>query len=216
MKIAVFGATGKTGRAVIEEALSAGHSVTAFARQADRITPADGLNVIDGDALELAQVAPALKGQDAVVISLGNSQNAFALLFGARRTTPKNVCEVGTRNILAALPSERDIPVIVVGAFGTGDTAADLPFMFKLFYRLILREQMADKEKQDIVLKASAAAYTLIQPLALTDKPATGTWTTSRDGSYGKSEVSRGDLAAFIVQRLANTPDGRETITFSG
>jgi hypothetical protein len=126
------------------------------------------------------------------------------------------VCEVGTRNILAALPRDRDIPVIVVGAFGTGDTAKNLPFMFKIFYRLFLREQMADKEKQDLVLKASTANYTLIQPVALTDKPGTGSWTASLDGSYGKTEVSRADLAAFIVQRLKDSGDRSETITFSG
>ncbi len=216
MKVAVFGATGGTGRAVIEAALDAGHSVTAFARQADQISPVNGLHVVEGDVMESSQVALAMNDQDAVVISLGNSQNAFALLLGARRTTPKDVCEVGTRNILAALPSGSDIPIIVVGAFGTGDTAANLPFMFKLFYRLVLREQMADKEKQDEVLKASAFAYTLIQPVALTDKPSIGTWTASRDGSFGKSEVSRSDLAAFIVQRLENSRDERETITFSG
>lgn len=216
MRVVVFGATGGTGRAVMEKALSAGHSVTAFARQADRITPADGLTVIQGDVMDSAQVAPALEDQDAVVISLGNSQNAFALLFGARRTTPKDVCEVGTRNILFGLPTDRASPIIAVGAFGTGDTAKNLPFMFKLFYRLVLREQMADKEKQDQVLKASSAPYTLIQPVALTDKPGTGTWTTSRDGSLGKSEVSRADLAAFIVQLLQDRGGHCDTITFSG
>lgn len=216
MRVAVFGATGGTGRAVIKAALVSGHSVTAFARQADRISPADGLSVIDGDVMQSTQVATALNDQEAVVISLGNSQNAFALLFGARRTTAKDVCEVGSRNILSALPLGQDIPVIVVGAFGTGDTAPNLPFMFKLFYRLILREQMADKEKQVGVLNASAVSYTLIQPVALTDKPATGSWTASRDGSFEKSEVSRADLAAFIVKKLQERCGERETITFSG
>ena len=216
MRVVVFGATGGTGRAVIENALSAGHAVTAFARRADRIVPADGLTVIQGDVMDSAQVAPALDGQDAVVISLGNSQNPFALLLGARRTTPRDVCEVGTQNILAALPKDRDIPIIVIGAFGTGDTARNLPVMFKLFYRLILREQMADKERQYALLKGSFARYTMIQPLALTDKPATGAWTASRDGRFGKSEVARADLATFIVQQLQEAGGQGETVTFSG
>ncbi len=215
MKVVVFGATGGTGRAVIEEALGAGHSVTAFARSPEQLGEAEGLRVFQGDVMVPSDVAGALAGQDAVVISLGNSQNAFALLLGARRTTPRDVCEVGTRNILAALPIDSEIPVIVVGAFGTGDTAKDLPLMFKLFYRMILNEQMADKEKQDLVLKASSAAYTLIQPAALTDKPPTGTWTASRNGALGKTEVSRKDLAKYIVQRLPDRGDG-ETVTFSG
>lgn len=216
MRIVVFGATGGTGRAVTKAALAAGHSVTAFARRADQISPAQGLTIVEGDVMLAAQVAPVLVGQDAVVISLGNSQNAFALRLGARRTTLRNVCEIGTRNILSALPPDNHVPVIVVGAFGTGETAGNLPFTFKLFYRLVLPEQMADKEKQAEVLSASTTPYTLIQPVALTAKPGTGTWTASRDGSFAKPEVARADLAAFIMQRLQNGVGQRETITFSG
>ena len=79
----MFGATGGTGRAVIENALSAGHAVTAFARRADRIVPADGLTVIQGDVMDSAQVAPALDGQDAVVISLGECQDFCVRLIGS-------------------------------------------------------------------------------------------------------------------------------------
>jgi uncharacterized protein YbjT (DUF2867 family) len=214
MRVVVFGATGGTGRAVISGALAAGHEVTAFARNADRIAPLKGLTVINGDAMDAAQVAPALAGQDAVVISLGNSQNAFGLLFGARRTTPPDICEIGTRNILNALP--QGVRVIVVGAFGTGDTRANLPFMFKLFYKLILREQMADKERQDLVLKASGAAYTLVQPVALTDKPGVGKWTATMDGTFGKAEVSRADLAGYIIASLVDGSGRSGTVTFSG
>ncbi|MGY9047917.1 hypothetical protein P775_11455 [Puniceibacterium antarcticum] len=216
MKVVVFGATGGTGRAVIKMALAAGHNVTAFARRADRIAPADGLNVVEGDAMDKSDVVRTLNGQDAVVISLGNSQNAFALMFGAGRTTPKDICEIGTRNILEGLPKGRNIPIVVVGAFGTGDTAPNLPFMFKLFYRLILREQMADKEKQDQILKGSTASYTLVQPLALTDKPGTGTWNVSHDGIYGKTEVPRDDLSQFILETLEEGDHSGKTVTFSG
>ena len=196
MKLIVFGATGGTGRAVISEAIAANHTVTAFARDAGHVTVAEGLNVVEGDAMSVSDVASALAGQQAVVISLGNSQNAFAMTFGALRTTPADICEVGTRNILQELPPDSNIPVIVVGAFGTGDTRIKLPLMFKIFYRLVLREQMADKEKQVAVRKASSARYTLVQPLALTDKPAARSWTATLDGTYGKSEVSRSDLAS--------------------
>ena len=56
----------------------------------------------------------------------------------------------------------------------------------------------------------------MIQPLALTDKPATGAWTASRDGRFGKSEVARADLATFIVQQLQEAGGQGETVTFSG
>jgi len=214
MRVVVFGATGGTGRAVIARLLTAGHTVTAFSRNATRIAPSQGMTVIEGDAMVGSDVARALAGQEAVVIILGNSQNAFALLFGARRTTPRTICEVGTRNILAVLPE--GVRVIVVGAFGTGDTARNRPLMFNLFFKLFLREQMADKERQDQVLRSWGGRYTLIQPVALTDKPGTGKWTASLDGSFDKPEVSRHDLAEFIVSRLNDGDDPGGTVTFSG
>ncbi len=216
MKIIVFGATGGTGRAVIDEALAAGHIVTSFARDASKTALAKGLTVVEGDVMNASDVAPVLVGQDAVIVSLGNSQNPFAMLLGARRTTSRDVCEVGTGHILDALPKGSQTPILVVGAFGTGDTREQLPLMFKIFYRLFLREQMADKEKQDAVLKASEANYTLIQPVALTDKPVTGTWTASNDGTIGKSEVTRSDLARYLLSLCAGGTGSRETVSFSG
>ena len=224
MRLAVFGATGGTGRAMIQAALGHGHEVTAFARAAGKVPPAPGLRVIQGDATRRVDVAAAIDGQDAVVVSLGNSQNPFARMVGVRRTTPRDVCEVGTRHILEALAegqaAGQAVRLIIIGAFGTGATLPQLSFMFKMFYRLVLRKQMADKERQVAVLEASTAPYTLIQPLALTDKAAAGRWTATRDGSYGAVEVSRLDLAQFVMQHLesgADTgADTGEVITFSG
>jgi len=216
MRIALFGATGGTGRAVIDRALQAGHRVKALARQADKLEPRDGLTVLQGDAMVAEDVARALADTDAVVVALGNSQNAFALLFGARRTTPRDICEAGTRNILAALGDGEDRSVVVVSAFGVGATRDKLPLMFKLFYRLVLREQIADKERQEALLRASNANYVVIQPVALTDKPASGKWTATLDGTLAGSEVSRHDLAAVILSELTAKTNTRKTISLSG
>jgi len=216
MRIALFGATGGTGRAVIERALLAGHQVTALARDVDKLSPQDGLRVLKGDAMVAEDVARTVADTDAVVVALGNSQNAFAVMFGVRRTTPHDICEAGTRNILTALGDRDDRPVIVVSAFGVGDTRNKLPFMFKLFYRLFLREQIADKERQEALLKASTANFVVIQPVALTDKPALGKWTATLDGTLGGSEVSRLDLASIIVSQLTTDTPTRQTITLSG
>jgi len=216
MRIALFGATGGTGRAVIDQALQAGHQVKALARYAKDLPSKDGLTVLQGDAMVAGDVARSLADADAVVVALGNSQNAFALLFGARRTTPRDVCEAGTRNILAALGDKDRRRVVVVSAFGVGDTRDKLPLMFKVFYRLILREQIADKERQEVLLKASTANFVLIQPAALTDKPASGKWTATLDGTLGGSEVSRHDLAAAILSHLTTTANTRQTVTLSG
>jgi len=216
MKIIVFGSTGLTGRAVISKLLEAGHKVTAFARNASKLADAPNLTIVQGDAMQSADVERAMPGHDAIVVSLGNSQNPFARLFGARRTTPPDVCEVGTSNMIAAVDSTVSVRLIAITAFGIGDTRDKLPFLFKMFYRLVLREHMVDKERQEAALKVSRLDYVLVQPVALTDKPAAGTWLASASGQIRKHEVSRADVAAFIAEEIAAPRYSRQTIAVSG
>ena len=216
MKVAVFGATGGTGRAVIRTLLAAGHRVTALARNPARLAAAPGLSVLAGDVMNPADVAPAIAGQDGVVISLGNSQNALALRLGAKRHTPPDVCEVGTRHIIAAMQAASVARLVCVTAFGVGDTRDILPPMYRLFYRLLLSEHMADKEKQESLIKASGLEWTLVQPVGLTNGPATGRWLASATGEVRQQRVSREDLAACIVAALLENRYPRQSVTFSG
>jgi len=65
-------------------------------------------------------------------------------------------------------------------------------------------------------LRASNANYVVIQPVALTDKPASGKCTATLDGTLGGSEVSRHDLAAMILSELTAKTHTRQTISLSG
>lgn len=216
MKVVVFGATGGTGRAVVRALLANGHNATAFARDPSKIAMQTRLALVVGDAMNPANVARAVAGQDAVVVSLGNSQNPFALLLGARRTTPADVCEVGTRNVIAAMKAASVSRLVCVSSFGVGDTRPLLPLAWKLVFRLLLREQMADKERQELLVKASGLDWTLVQPVGLTDTPAAGSWLASPTGERRNPTISRVDVAEFIVQELAGPGRLRETITISG
>ena len=216
MNIVVFGATGGTGKAVIRAALAEGNSVTAFAREPSEVGPAANVRTIGGDAMNKADVVRAIGTDDRVVVSLGSSQRPFRRMFGARRTTPGDVCEVGTRNVIEAMKAAGARRLIVISAFGVGDTREQAPWLVKLFYALLLREQMADKERQEPLIKASGLDWTIVQPVALTDKPPVGRWTASASGDVGAQEISRGDVAAFIVGELAAPAFSGATVTLSG
>ncbi len=216
MKVMVFGSTGGTGRATLQALLGAGHEVTAFARDPARLPPLQSLRSIQGDVMDAAQVAAAIPGHDIVVVSLGNSQNPFALLLGARRTTAVNVCEAGTRHIVAAMQASGISRLLVVTAFGVGDTRTKLPLAFKLFYKLVLSEHMADKEKQEELVKASGLDWTLVQPVGLTDGPATGIWLADLAGTIRRSQMSRADAAAFILSLVNGKGYSRSTVALSG
>jgi uncharacterized protein YbjT (DUF2867 family) len=216
MNIIVFGPTGGTGRAIVAKLLADGHMVTAFARDPSKLSPMPGLTIVKGDAMSAADVKRAIPGHDAVVISLGNPQLALAISLGARRTTPADICETGTRNIAAALGPGSEARLLAVTAFGVGDTRDKMPLMFKIFSQLLLREAMADKERQEAVLKASGLDYVLVQPVGLTDAPATGDWVASARGETRNMRISRKDVAAFIADEIANPLYHRQTVALSG
>jgi uncharacterized protein YbjT (DUF2867 family) len=212
MNIIVFGATGGTGRAVVAKLLADGHRVTAFARDPSKIAAAPGLTVAKGDAMSPEDVARALPGHDAVVVSLGSR----ALMLGAKRTTPADVCEAGTRNIVAALGANSRMRVIAVTAFGVGDTRDKMSWTFRLISTLLLKEAMADKERQEAVLKATTLDYVLVQPVGLTDAPAAGDWVASTSGETRSMRIPRADVAAFIAGEIDAPRYHSQTVTLSG
>jgi uncharacterized protein YbjT (DUF2867 family) len=216
MNIIVFGSTGGTGLATMRALTASGHKVTAFARDPSKLLAMPSVTTAQGDVMNPADVNGALPGHDLVVVSLGNSQNPFAMMLGARRTTPANVCEIGTRNIIAAMQAAGITRLLVVTAFGIGDTRERLPFAFKLFYRTVLREHMADKERQEALVKASALDWTLIQPVGLTDGPATKNWLADRTGQIRRQQISRADVAAFLVSLVGDEHYSRATVSLSG
>ena len=220
MKVVVFGATGKAGRTIALNLLAAGHQVTAFARDPAQAPAHTGISVIRGDALNAAEVASAVAGQDAVVVSLGDSLNPVVLKLGAKlgvkRNTPPNICEVGTSNVIAAMAAASVKRLICITSYGVGDTRDRLSRVFKLWFSVLqLGEQLADKEQQEKLVKASHLDWTLIQPVGLTDGAATGRWLASTSGDRRKRTVSRVDLADFVAQILADDRYARETVVLS-
>ena len=95
MRIAVFGATGKVGRLVTEQLLTAGHEVTVLVRTPDKLTiDHPCLAVRIGQLSDAATVRDVVVGSDAVISALGPS-----LRRGARGTPVTD----GTRSIVAAM-----------------------------------------------------------------------------------------------------------------
>src|SRR5207247_6750585 len=72
MRIALFGAGGMIGRRILEEALRRGHEVTAVVRDPTRFSgAADRVAVVQGDVVDAASVAAAVRGHDAVISGVG-------------------------------------------------------------------------------------------------------------------------------------------------
>ncbi len=81
MKLLIFGATGGTGRQIVEQALQQGHEVTAFVRNPAKMTTQhEKLKIVKGNIMDCHSVGAAVAGQDAVFSALGVRFNWWPLI----------------------------------------------------------------------------------------------------------------------------------------
>jgi len=67
MKVALIGASGFVGKAVLKELLERGHLVTAIVRNTEALQPSHGLTIIKADATNVVQLSSSIQGNDAVI-----------------------------------------------------------------------------------------------------------------------------------------------------
>jgi putative NADH-flavin reductase len=202
MKIAIFGATGGTGRALVEQALAQGHTVTAFARNSSALAMTHSrLSVVQGDVLNPARVEAAVVGQDAVLNSLGMKPG-----------TQAPVTSEGTRNIVAAMQkfgvrrliTQSSLPVAAVDG-----NPHELPWPFRIVLSLAapLKTIFQDKLRQEQIIQRSGLEWVIVRPAALTDGARTGTYRVGTPLKVSlSSKISRADVAEFMLtQTVDNT-----------
>ena len=194
MKLLIFGSTGGTGRCLLEQALSQGHHVTAFARRPEKIQLQHrNLKIAQGDILDYESVAAAMPGQDAVLSALG------VYLF--RKNT---VLSDGTRNIINAMEAHGLKRFVCESSLGISDSRDQLGLLTEfILYPLLLRHFFPDKERQELHIRQSHLDWVVVRPAQLTNGKFTGHF---RHG-FGphekiKGKISRADTAAFMLQQL--------------
>ena len=190
MKIALFGATGRTGGLIMERALSAGHQVTVLVRDPSKLKQRQsGLRVIKGDARQASAVADAVQGADAVISALG-SGNDTVTLFGRNAMAAMEL--TGVRRIVSLVGASVVVP---------GDLPSTSMSMLRLITRIFGGKMLKDGETHARELAASNLDYTLVRPPRLTDGPESGRVQHDLTLKLGPtSSISRADLAAFLLE----------------
>ena len=193
MRIAVFGATGGTGQQVVQQAVAGGHSVTALVRDPARLAVQDDrLTVVEGDVLDRAKVEETVAGADAVIVLLGNTAN-----------NPDYIVSRGTEVIVDAMTAAGGPGrLIVVTSLGVGESRDQVPFAFKMLMNTVLNKAMEDKERQEALVKASGFDWIIVRPGGLTNGPAIGSYKSGVDVNLTAGQVSRADVAAFVLLQL--------------
>ncbi|MFN9470177.1 NAD(P)-dependent oxidoreductase [Acidovorax sp.] len=201
MKIALIGATGFVGSAVLEELLHRQHQVTALARNPGKITARAGLTVVQADAQDAAQVAQAVAGQEAVV-------NAY----NPGWTVPDihDQFLIGTRAIYAGVKQAGVKRLLVVGGAGSLFVAPGLQLVdtpgFPAEYKA---GALAAREALNLIRSESTLDWTFLSPpILLAPGERTGQYRLGTDAPLMNGEapggISVADLAVAIVDELEN------------
>jgi putative NADH-flavin reductase len=198
MKIAIFGASGKTGIVTVYQALEKGHLVTAFARQATRVPiQHKNLKVFEGDIMELEKVKRAIEGQDVVISTLGVNKRGYTTILSD-----------GTRNIIKAMEEcgvHRFICMSSAGILGN-----DAGFLFgKIIMPLFLKQVFKDKKRQMKVIQGCNLDWVIVRPTALTDAPKTGKYKITGHSPASRS-IPRTDVADFMLKLLTDRTYDRQ------
>ena len=193
-KILIAGATGGTGRLIVDKAIARGYEVTALVRSLDKGKGLQGAKLIVGDARDEASLRAALKGQDAVISALGTPASPF------REVT---LLSSATRALVNAMKAEHVARLVCITGIGAGDSAGHGGFLFdNLIFPLLLRKVYRDKDRQEAIVRESGLDWVLVRPSVLNDKPERDTTRALTDlsGFHGGT-ISRGDVAGFVVDQ---------------
>lgn len=118
-----------------------------------------GVRVVAGDVTSQTQVDAAVRGQQAVVITLGISENALAVRLRGSASTPMNVRSAGTARVIDAMCRLGVRRLVVQSSYGVGDTRSLLPRKWRLIFALFLKPQIADHEVQERHVRGSGLSW---------------------------------------------------------
>ncbi|MFE9694956.1 NAD(P)-dependent oxidoreductase [Micromonospora sp. NPDC005806] len=222
MKLTIFGASGGIGRHLVDQALAAGHDVTAVVRDPARL-PGTSAQVVTADlaAADPTALQAAVGGADAVLSGLGPRSAADA-----------GVTSRGTRAVAEAMAGSGVRRIVVVSAAPVGVVPSPgrprpprydegdgplMRFVLGPAIRRVLRRHYADLALMEEELRDGGLDWTVVRPPRLTDGPLTGDYRTA----YGRNirgglTVSRADVAQLMLALLDRPESVRRTVGVAG
>ena len=196
MKVVVCGATGRTGRLLVEGALARGHDVTAFVRAPNKLGALrDRVRVVQGDVLDGGAVSDAVDGQEAVLVALAAGGTKAAEQVNAQ----------GTLSVIRSMQRYGVRRLVVLSAGGTQPGRdPNLPWFFERIVKpLFLKNVLADLRRMEISVRQSELDWTLVRAAQLADGPARGAYRAEPGYSLpGGTKIARADVAAFMLDEL--------------
>jgi uncharacterized protein YbjT (DUF2867 family) len=169
MRIVVFGATGATGRLVVERGLRAGHDLIAAVRAPSAVAARERLDVRTADVLDAASVRAACTGADVAISCIGPTRNR----------APGRLVSEGTANILRGC-ADAGVNRLVMQSGITLSDGAELAAPNRLGLALVrpfFAAAIADKALAERAVHASDLDWVIVRPVGLAASDSRGRYT---------------------------------------
>ena len=210
MKLALIGASGFVGAAVLQEALGRGHQVTGIVRNPAKLPQHAALNAVAGDAYNAEALAAHFKGHDAVI-------HAFNPGWGTADIRERFI--QGSQAIIAASKQADVQRLLVVGGAGSLYVAPGLQLIDTPDFPAEYKEGAEGARQALNLLKAETAlAWSFISPPALLQPGArSGQFRIGGDqllmNGDAPAQISVADLAVAIIDELERPHHLRQRFT---
>lgn len=195
-RIALFGATGRTGSEFLELALSNNYSIQALARNPASLQVKNAnLQVIQGDVMDLASVKKVVAECDIVVS-----------LFGQVKGSPKDLQTRGTENILTSMHAYGVSKIISLSGGGLPFPEKDEPKfpdkMIRFIMKIAVPHILEDAIEHGKLLENSKMKWVIVRAPRLTMDPKKGEYRVGWVGVNASTKISRKDLVDFILLQV--------------
>ncbi|MCG2616874.1 NAD(P)H-binding protein [Terrimonas sp. NA20] len=203
MRILLLGATGRTGRLLVKQALQRGHEVMVLVRNRSKIGITDpNLQVMQGHPADRACLDTAMKGCDAVISTLNISRyNDFPW---APLRTPKDFLSNVMSQVISLSDAHGIQRIIFTSAWGVGESVKDIPGWFRWLVRKSnLRYPYLDLYRTEELLRVTSLQWTAVRPTVLINaKKIRPAKVTMGDGQVPSLFISRASVASFMLDAL--------------
>jgi len=200
MKLLILGATGRTGKYLVQESLSRGHVVHALVREKSKIEETNAnLHLFQGSPLDADRLAEAMSGCDAVLSVLNISR--VSDFPWARLRTPDHFLSEAMQKVIEVAHRQNITRVVVCTAWGVHETINDIPWWFRWLIRSSnIGVTYKDHERQEDLLMHSDLDWTIVRPVGLTNSTQIKEITLSINNNPKPGlTISRLQVAGFML-----------------
>lgn len=201
MKLLIFGATGFSGRAILQKALEANHDITILVRNRNSIDMQHhNLTIIEGNVLDRSTVHESMQNQEVIIQCLG--------IGGKGDGKPNTFVSDATSIILEEMKKSNVKRIIAMSNVGAGDSISFQPWFFTRiilpYFMKWLKVIIDDKNTMEQIIMRSDADWTIVRCPNIIDAPEKGKYTATLDGKQLRLSITLGDMANFMIEQITS------------